>query len=127
VTMIWGRMRAIEGPPHIAPGRGAGASSEHADGNHGWGRIQSLDRHGDKCGAGEQKWSGSMAARLRIELDAITEDRVHDPIKSDESALEKQTVVKGDTHMVGRHVNHVEEKNGRRGARRERAQGVVPT
>jgi hypothetical protein len=41
-----------------------------------------------------------------VELNADTENRVHDPIKDHECALEKLVVVKGDTHMVGRHGNH---------------------
>jgi hypothetical protein len=43
--------------------------------------------------------------RLGVERDAITENRVHGPIKCHECALEKLVVVKGDTCTVGRHRN----------------------
>jgi hypothetical protein len=49
--------------------------------------------------------SGSMAVCLRVELDAITRNRVHDPIKGHECASEKMADVKGDAHTVGRHEN----------------------
>jgi hypothetical protein len=41
-----------------------------------------------------------------VELDAVMEIRVYDPIKGHECAPEKMACVKGDTHMVGRHDNH---------------------
>jgi hypothetical protein len=42
---------------------------------------------------------------LRLELDAVTENKVHGLFKGHKCALEKLTVVKGNTHMVGRHGN----------------------
>ena len=49
----------------------------------------------------------SLVARLRVELDAITKNRVLDPVKGHECALEKLAVgrAKGDTHTIGRHRN----------------------
>lgn len=46
-------------------------------------------------------------ARLRVKLDAITKNRVLDPVKGHECALEKLAVgrAKGDTHTIGRHRN----------------------
>jgi hypothetical protein len=88
--MIWGRGREPTGRPHKAIGKGAGASSgEHADDNHGWGRSQGLDPHGDNRGAGKHKWPSSMAVRVRVGLDAVMENRVHDMIKGHKCALEK--------------------------------------
>jgi hypothetical protein len=48
------------------------------------------------------------------ELDAITENRVHFPIKGHKRALEKLLVVKG-----GRHVDRGRAKDGRRGSGHE--------
>jgi hypothetical protein len=94
VVMIWGRGREPAGHPHKAIGKGAGASSsEHADGNHRWGRSQGLDPHGDNHGAGKHKWPGSVGARLRVELDTVMENRVHDMIKGHKCALEKMADV----------------------------------
>lgn len=102
--MIWERMREPSGAPPQSHLRNAGAkSSEHADGNHGWERRQGPDRHADNCGAGEQKRSDSVAVLLRVDLDTVTKDKVHDLIKAHKCALEKLTVVKGDAHTVGRH------------------------
>jgi hypothetical protein len=70
-------------------------------------RRQGLDRHGDNRGAGVQKRPGNVAALLRVELNAVTEDWVHDSIKCHECAPLTQAVVKGDKDTVGRHVNHV--------------------
>lgn len=47
-----------------------------------------------------------MAARLRLELDVVTENRVHDSIKGHECGLEEMDGVKGDVHTVGRLKNH---------------------
>jgi hypothetical protein len=47
-----------------------------------------------------------MAALLRVELDTVKENMVHDPIKSHECASKKLAIMNGDTHTVGRHVNH---------------------
>jgi hypothetical protein len=44
--------------------------------------------------------------RRVVELDAITENRIHVFIKGHEHALEKLLVAKGYTHIVERHVNH---------------------
>jgi hypothetical protein len=50
-----------------------------------------------------------------VELDAVTENRVHDLIKRHESALEKMAVVKGDAHTVGWVMNCDGAKEGRQG------------
>lgn len=52
-----------------------------------------------------------------VELDTITENRVHDLIEGHKRALKKLIVVKGGTHMVGRHVERSLVKNGRQGIR----------
>lgn len=57
--------------------------------------------------------------RRVVERDAVTENRVHDLIKGHECASEKLTVVKGDTHMIGRHMEHDMAKDERQGSRRE--------
>lgn len=44
-----------------------------------------------------------MTARLRVEFDTVTENRVHDLIKGHESAPKKLIVVKVDAHTMGRH------------------------
>jgi hypothetical protein len=50
--------------------------------------------------------------RRVVELDAITKNKVHDPIKGHECAPKEPAVMKGDTHTVGRHVDHGMAKNG---------------
>jgi hypothetical protein len=114
-----GKERAIGGT-HRATGRGPRASSvEQGDGDHQWGRRQGFNRHGYNIGIAEHKWPSSMAALLRVdggrrvvEFDAITKNRVHDLIKGHKCAPEELTVMKGDTHTVGRHVDHDMAKNG---------------
>lgn len=67
-----------------------------------------------------------MAVLLRVDLDVVVEDKVHDPIKCNECALEKYDIVKGDAHKVGRHVNRGGAKDGRRwrnGSMRRCAEG----
>jgi hypothetical protein len=51
------------------------------------------------------------------ELDVDTENRVHDPIKGHRCAPEKLSVVKRDTHVVGRHMNRGGAKDGCRKSR----------
>jgi hypothetical protein len=51
-----------------------------------------------------------------VELDTSTENRVHDPIKGYKHAPEKLAIVKGDTHIVGRHVDRGVAKDGSRGS-----------
>ena len=67
-----------------------------------------------------------MAPLLRVdrgrrvaELDAITENRVHFPVKGHERVLEKLLVVKEYMHTVGRHVDRGRAKDGRRGSGHE--------
>lgn len=52
-----------------------------------------------------------------MELDAVTENRVHNPINSHECAPKKLVVVKGDVHTVRRHVSRDGAKEGHRGSR----------
>jgi hypothetical protein len=54
-----------------------------------------------------------MTTHLRVEFDAVTENKVHDPIKGREGALEVLAVMKGDMHTVGMHGN----RNGGRDQR----------
>jgi hypothetical protein len=68
----------------------------------------------------EHKQSSGVVALLRVdegwrvvELNAITENRVHDPIKGHERAPKKLVVVKGDTHTVRRHMDRGMAKDGR--------------
>jgi hypothetical protein len=58
-----------------------------------------------------------VAARLRMELDAFTEDKVHDSIKGHESSLEKLSVMKGDAHTIGKHESRNRAKERHRGSR----------
>lgn len=58
-----------------------------------------------------------MAALLRVELNTVKENMVHDLIKRHECAPKKLAIMKGDTHTVGRHVNHCGAKEGCRGSR----------
>jgi hypothetical protein len=55
-------------------------------------------------------------ALLKVELNAVMENKVHDPIKGHECALEKLVVVKGDAHTVGRPMTHDTMKVGHRGS-----------
>jgi hypothetical protein len=55
--------------------------------------------------------------RRVVELNTFTENRVHDPIKSHEHAPRELVVMKGDTHTVGRHVDHDGAKDEHRGSR----------
>lgn len=50
-----------------------------------------------------------------VELDAVTEKRVHGPIKGHERSPERLSVVKGYTHTVGRHMDHDRAKDRRQG------------
>jgi hypothetical protein len=55
----------------------------------------------------EYKWPSSVAALLRVvEIDAFTENMVHDPIKGHDRALEKLVVMKGEAHTIGRYMDH---------------------
>jgi hypothetical protein len=46
----------------------------------------------------ENKWPRHVATRLRVDLDAVTENRVHGSIKGHEGAPVKLAVVKEDVH-----------------------------
>lgn len=65
-----------------------------------------------------------MAAHLRVELDAVTENTVHDTIKGHEGAPEKMVGVKGDVHIVGMLENHGGGKVRRGGAGHEMGRGL---
>jgi hypothetical protein len=85
---------------------------------------------GDNLGTTEHKRPSSVVAFLRmdggrrvVELDAVTEKRVHGPIKGHERSPERLSVVKGYTHTVGRHMDHGRAKDGRRESRRRRCGG----
>jgi hypothetical protein len=64
-----------------------------------------LDRHGDNHAARKHTQLGSVVARLRVELNAVTENRVCDTIKGHKCSPEKMADVKEDTHTLGRHEN----------------------
>jgi hypothetical protein len=53
--------------------------------------------------------------RRVVELDAVTKGSVRDSIKGHECSAEKLTVVKGDTHTIGMHVDRRMTKDGRQG------------
>jgi hypothetical protein len=60
-----------------------------------------------------------------VELDAITENRVHDPIKGHMCVPGKLVVVKGDTHTVGRCVDHDMAKDEHQGSGRGSRRGFL--
>jgi hypothetical protein len=87
------------------------------------GRRQVLKRHGERVGVAEHKWPSSVAALLRlgggwrvVDLDTVTENKVHDSIKGHYGASEKLIVVKGEAHTVGRLVECIGAKNMRQGS-----------
>lgn len=55
-----------------------------------------------------------MVTLSRIELHAVTVDRVHDPIKGRKGAPGEASVMKGDAHAIGRDENRGGAKKGRR-------------
>jgi hypothetical protein len=62
------------------------------------GRRQGLDRQGSNHSSGEDKRQRRVTTRLRVELDAITKDRIHGLIEGHENAPGKLVVVKEDAH-----------------------------
>lgn len=50
---------------------------------------------------GEDKRSRHTTTRLRMELDTITNNRVHGPIEGHENTPNKTVIVKKDMHMHG--------------------------
>jgi hypothetical protein len=64
-------------------------------------------------------------SRRVVELDTLMENQIQGPIKGNEHALEKLIVLKGDPHMVGRHVERDMAKDGRQGNRRRRGEVSV--
>jgi hypothetical protein len=61
-------------------------------------RSRSPGTQGGNHSTGKDKYPRRVAARLRVELDAVTKDRIHGLIKGHENAPDKLAVVKGDTH-----------------------------
>lgn len=93
--------RAKGGTPIEPPGEELGPTS----GKHARRRRQALDCHEGNRDTREHKWPSSVAVRLRVELNAVRENIVHDPVEGHECALEKLTVVNGHMHTVGRNGN----------------------
>ena len=61
-------------------------------------RQQELDHQGGNHSTGENKRPKHVAARLKVELDAVMENRVHGPIKCHEYTPDMLAVVKEDVH-----------------------------
>jgi hypothetical protein len=68
---------------------------------------------------------GWMDVGRVVELNAVTENRVHDLIKGHERAPKKLAVVKGGACTVGRHVNYGMAKGECQGSKHESRQVAV--
>lgn len=102
------------------------------DSKHGRWRLQCLYRHVDNLVSAEHKQPYSLVALTRmaecqrvVELNAVTENRVHDLIKGHERAPKKLAVVKGGACTVGRHVNYGMAKGECQGSKHESRQVAV--
>jgi hypothetical protein len=95
----------------------------YANNEHGRWRRRGLDHHGDDLVTMEHKRCSSVVALVRmdggrrmVELAAVTENKVLGLIKGHELGSKKQVVVKGDTRMVGSHVDRNMAKDERQGS-----------
>lgn len=64
-----------------------------------------------------------MAAWLRVEVDTVTKNKVHGPIKGHEGAPNNLTIVKGDTHIGHGDTGQRHERGGIGGQGKGRAPG----